>query len=209
MAKTKAFNSFANEYDAWFEKESLIYELELKVVKGMLVEKGKGIEIGSGTGRFSLPNNIRIGIEPSLQMGKIAVEKGIEVICGSAESLPVKSESFNFVLYNTVLCFFDSLRMSFLESYRILRPGGAIITGFIDKESYLGKIYNKKKEESRFFGGANFYSVPEISRILTESGYESLEYAQTLIFDLSNNSLSEKISAGYGEGSFVVIKGYK
>ncbi len=207
--KTEAFNNFPDEYDIWFDKESSIYNLELKVIKEMLPEKGEGIEIGSGTGRFSIPTGIRIGVEPSLPMGNIAVRKGLEVIGGIAESLPLRSESFDFVLFNTVICFFDSPEKAFLESYRILRPGGAVLVGFIDRESYLGDIYNKGKEKSKFFKDADFYSAPETSRILTESGYESLEYAQTLIFDRKNNTLSEKISGGYGQGSYVVIKGYK
>ena len=207
--KTKAFDNFPDEYDIWFDKESLIYKLELKVIKEMVPEKGEGIEIGSGTGRFSIPLGIRIGVEPSLPMGNIAVQKGLDVIGGIAESLPLRSESFDFVLFNTVICFFDSPEMAFLESYRILRPGGLVLVGFIDRESYLGNIYNEEKEESKFFKDADFYSIPEISRILTKSGYGSLEYAQTLIFDRKSNTLSEKISSGYGEGSYVVIKGYK
>ncbi len=207
--KTKAFDNFPDEYDIWFDKEGLIYKLELKVIKEMVPEKGKGIEIGSGTGRFSIPLGIRIGVEPSLPMGNIAAQKGLDVIGGIAESLPLKSESFDFVLFNTVICFFDSPEMAFLESYRILRPGGLVLIGFIDRESYLGNIYNEEKEESKFFKDADFYSISEISRILTESGYGSLEYAQTLIFDIKSNILSEKISSGYGKGSYVVIKGYK
>ncbi|MEN8222451.1 MAG: class I SAM-dependent methyltransferase [Acidobacteriota bacterium] len=209
MPKINAFDSFPDEYDAWFDNESSIYDLELKVIKNMLPQKGKGIEIGSGTGRFSLPIGIKIGVEPSHPMGVIAAGKGLGVIGGIAESLPVKSESFDFVLYNTVICFFDSLRLAFLESYRVLRPGGNVIVGFIDRESYLGDIYNREKDKSRFFKDAGFYSVPEISSILNTSGYHSLEYAQTLIFDKSNKTLSDKISNGYGEGSYVTVKGYK
>jgi len=207
--KIEPFNNFPVEYDEWFDKEGQIYELELKVIKDLIPKVGKGLEVGSGTGRFSIPTGIEIGVEPSLPMGNIAVGKGLDVIGGIAESLPLRSEIFDFILYNTVICFLDSLKLSFLESFRVLRPGGSVVVGFIDRESYLGNIYEREKDKSKFFRDADFYSVPEIIRVLTGSGYKSLEFAQTLIFDRSNNSMSEKISGGYGDGSFVVIKGYK
>lgn len=209
MPKIEAYDNFSEEYEAWFDTERSIYESEKRVIKKMLPQHGKGIEIGSGTGRFSLPVGIKTGVEPSVPMGVIAAKKGLKVIAGIAESLPVRSESFDFALYNTVVCFLDSLKLSFLECYRILRPGGSIVVGFIDRESYLGKIYNMGKDKSRFFKDAIFYSVSEISETLTESGYRSLEYAQTLIFEERNRSFSEKISSGFGKGSYVVIKGYK
>ena len=130
--KIEAFNNFPDEYDIWFEKESSIYKLELEVIKKMLPQNGNGIEIGSGTARFSIPTGIRIGVEPSLPMGNIAVGKGLDVVGGIAESLPIKSESFDFVLFNTVICFLDSLERAFFESYRILHRGGAILVGFIN-----------------------------------------------------------------------------
>ncbi len=207
--KIEPFNNFPAEYDEWFDKEGQIYELELKAIKDLIPKVGKGLEVGSGTGRFSIPTGIKIGIEPSHPMGKISAGKGLSIILGIAESLPLRSESFDFILYNTVICFLDSLRLSFLESFRVLRPGGSVVVGFIDRESYLGNIYNREKDKSKFFKDAIFCSVPELSKILTESGYESLEYGQTLIFDINNGSLSDKISSGYGEGSYVVIKGYK
>ncbi len=209
MPKTDQFNSFAEEYEEWFDKERKTYEMELDAVRKLLPEKGKGIEIGSGTGRFSLPTGIRIGVEPSHSMGRIALEKGLDVIEGVAESLPVVSNSFDFVLFNTVICFLDSLRSSLLECYRILRPGGVVLVGFIDKESYLGNIYNKKKDDSRFFKKAVFYSVPEVKMLLEESGYHSFEFVQTLIHGKKDKFISEKILSGYGVGSYVVIKGIK
>jgi len=209
MVKTSSFNNFASEYDSWFDNNESVYKMELEAIKQLIPVSGKGVEIGAGTGRFSIPVGIKIGVEPSFPMGVIAARKGLEVIAGIAESLPIRSESFDFVLYNTVICFLDSLKLSFLESYRVLRTGGSIIVGFIDRESYLGESYNGGKAKSRFFRDAIFYSVTEISEILTESGYRSFEYAQTLMFEEENRSFSEKILSGFGKGSYVVVKGYK
>jgi hypothetical protein len=53
-----------------------------------LPKSGTGVEIGVGTGRFAEPLGIRVVIEPSKAMRRMAQKRGIEVIDGVAESLP-------------------------------------------------------------------------------------------------------------------------
>jgi len=81
------FEHFVNEYEEWFLKHKFAYLSELKAVKALLPE-GRGVEIGVGTGRFAVPLKIKIGVEPSKRMGKIARRRGILVIEGTAENLP-------------------------------------------------------------------------------------------------------------------------
>lgn len=56
----------------------------------------------------------------------------------------------------TVICFLDDVLQAFKEAYRVLKPGGYILVGFIDKESVLGRQYMEKREKSLFYQDAVF-----------------------------------------------------
>ena len=62
-------------YDYWFEKHKKIYETEVRSIKKILPSFKNAIEIGVGTGRFAKPMGIKMGIEPSQNMAKIAKKK--------------------------------------------------------------------------------------------------------------------------------------
>ena len=196
------FEKYVNEYDDWFKKNEKLYLSELEAIKKFIPGKGKGIEIGVGTGKFSLPLNIKEGVEPSDNMAKKAIEKGIIVKKAFAESLPYKSGTLDFALMVTTVCFVNNIQKSFDEAFRILKEKGHFIIGFIDRESEIGRIYEKNKEKSKFYKPATFYTTDELVSYLKNSGFKSFQFAQT-IFGMENKKYP--IKKGYGEGSFVVI----
>ena len=208
MVKIDIFEKHAERYEKWFERNRFVYESELEAVR-KVIPKGKGIEIGVGTGRFAFPLEIKYGIEPSRKMGKIAEERGIKVICGVAEKLPLKDSSFDFVLMITTICFVDDIRASFQEVRRVLKPGGYFLAGFIDRESLIGRTYQKNKDKSIFYKEADFYSTDEIINLFKETGFSNFSIVQTVFHDLKDIKHIEHTKEGYGEGSFVVIRAVK
>ncbi|MBA7635044.1 hypothetical protein ES703_42644 [subsurface metagenome] len=64
MAKIKPFEKHESEYGAWFENNRFVYESEVLAIKEQLPDKGQGIEVGVGRGRFAAPSGIKFGIEP-------------------------------------------------------------------------------------------------------------------------------------------------
>jgi len=208
MAKIEVFEKYTERYEKWFERNRFVYESELEAVR-KVIPKGKGIEIGVGTGRFASPLEIKYGIEPSRKMGKIAEERGIKVICGVAEKLPLKDSSFDFVLMITTICFVDDIRASFQEVRRVLKPGGYFLAGFIDRESIIGRAYQKNKDKSIFYKEADFYSTDEIINLFKETGFSNFGIVQTVFHDLEDIKHIERAKEGYGEGSFVVIRAVK
>lgn len=136
------------DYDNWFKRNNAVYQSEILAIKKAIPAGRKGIEIGVGTGRFAQPLQIRFGVEPSKNMAELAEQRGIEVIRAFAEDLPVKDSVYDFVLMVTTVCFLSDVPKAFSEAYRILRSNGAIVLGIIDKNSELGKKYEKP--------GANF-----------------------------------------------------
>ncbi len=201
------FEDNALEYDEWYERHSTIYQSEIAALRKAIPANKKGIEIGTGTGRFSTPFSIAIGVEPSANMAKLAEEKGITVINAVAENLPFHNESFDFVLMVTTVCFLSDIPKAFNEAFRILKDQGKIILGIIDKNSALGKEYERMKNENKYFVNAHFHSTEEITALLKGEGFIKFDYWQTLI-NLQKNSVEEP-QHNYGKGSFVVIQATK
>jgi ubiquinone/menaquinone biosynthesis C-methylase UbiE len=99
---------------------------------------GDGLEIGSGTGYFSL-NLLQMGtierltatdISPGMlhRLSETAAELGLEAetVATEAEQLPFDDESFDLVFGHAVLHHIPDLDRAFAEFRRVLRPGGAI-----------------------------------------------------------------------------------
>ncbi|HEX3174349.1 MAG TPA: class I SAM-dependent methyltransferase [Solirubrobacterales bacterium] len=99
---------------------------------------GDGLEIGSGTGYFSL-NLMQLGvierltatdISPGMlrRLAATAETLGLEAetMATEAEELPFEDESFDLVFGHAVLHHIPDLGRAFAEFRRVLRPGGAI-----------------------------------------------------------------------------------
>jgi ubiquinone/menaquinone biosynthesis C-methylase UbiE len=209
MARTKPFEEHPLQYEDWFERNRFAYESELQAVKSQLPETGKGLEIGIGSGRFAEPLGIKIGVEPAGEMREIAQTRGIEAIDGVAEALPFADFEFDFALMVTTICFLDDVEAALKEAYRVIKGNGSLIIGFVDKNSSLGKLYLKHKNESVFYKSATFYSVDEVVCHLTKAGFGDFSFTQTIFHPLKEIGRSEPIKSGYGEGSFVVIRARK
>ena len=67
--QSNVFDTYADEYDAWFDAHPWVYQSEMQAIKMVLPQGGRGVEIGTGTGRFSVPFGISIGVEPSARNG--------------------------------------------------------------------------------------------------------------------------------------------
>lgn len=211
MKQTAIFNEHVEAYEAWYEKYPKVYLSEITAIKEQLLklpENLRGIEVGLGTGRFSEPLGIKEGIEPSDEMGKIAMKRGIEVMKGVAERLPYSDLQFDFVLMVTI-CHLNEIKEAFAQAYRVLKHGGAIIIGFIDKDQSIAKQYEDKRYTSTFFKHARFYTTNQVERLLKEAGFRDFEYNQTLFGTLEQIKNIQSPKQGFGEGSFVVLKAIK
>jgi len=207
MARIAPFENYSDDYDRWFIDNSSVYAMELEAVREFIPDEKRGLDVGVGTGKFAIPFGIKTGVDPSSEMAVKSKNSGIDVSLAVAEALPFKDDVFDFILMVTSVCFFDDVSAAFNEAWRVLKRGGSIIIGFVDSESELGKRYIEKKERSRFYRDATFYSVPELTGYLENSGFSDFEFNQTVFMD--EQPSGAKVRKGYGEGSFVVIKGVK
>lgn len=206
MPKTEPFDKYSEEYEQWFTKNADFYEAEVAALRRLLPSPClKGMEVGIGTGKFALPLGIRIGVEPSEQMASKARTHGLQVYPGVAEALPFFDAIFDYVLMVTTLCFVDDVAKSFKEAHRVVKDGGFCLVGFVDRQSELGRQYSAKKEESRFYREANFFSTQEVLTSLKKAGFAIANIVQTLI----PGELPGTLLENFGRGSFVAIQGVK
>lgn len=208
MKKTRkkiigVFDRNFKEYDAWYDRHKLAFLSELEAIKRVLPPNAKGLEIGVGTGRFAAALGTTMGIDPSGKMLEIAKSKGVNVRFGSGENLPFLEEVFDYVTIIITLCFVEKPRKVLEEAYRVLKKNGSIIIGIVDKESFLGKFYQKKK--SAFYKQAKFFSVKEVVDLLKKTGFDSFSFQQTISILPDEMVSLEKPKRGFGKGGFVVI----
>lgn len=206
--KIKTFDQKWQEYDKWYERHENIYRAELNALRE-LIPSGKGLEIGAGTGRFAGPLHVEFGIDPSINMLHSAKKRKIKVVQGVGETLPFKNDSFHFILIVVTLCFVNDVFMVLKESFRTLRSSGNLIVGMINKNSPLGKKYEKSRKKSEFYKHAEFLSPEEILDPLKKAGFKLIGSRQTLI-QTSNKTIKDKSTKkGYNQGGFVVLKAQK
>ena len=201
------FNRYYERYDNWYDKNKFAYLSELEAIKKALSKRGKGLEIGVGTGRFAAALKIKFGVDPSRNMIRIARQRGVDARLGNGEHLSFGDATFDYVAIIITLCFVKEPFEVLEESRRVLKKNGKIIIGIIDKDSFLGKFYQKKK--SVFYKKANFFNTREITDLLKIAGFKRFSYYQT-IFKLPDkiNSIEEP-KKGFSKGGFVVISAQK
>lgn len=209
MGRVKSFEKNVDRYEAWFDRNQAAYQSELEALRTLLPKNGKGLEVGVGTGRFAAPLGVRVGVDPSPAMAKVAMERGIEVRFGVGENLPCKDSSFDFILLVTTICFLDDVPAALREAYRVLTAGGYILVGFINRESTLGKAYEKRKQDNEFYRQATFLSVDEVVIHLQRAGFRDFVFRQTIFQNPEEMKQPDLVRPGYGEGSFVVVRAKK
>lgn len=207
MGSVKTYDDHASEYDAWFDKHDLWFRSEVAALQKVLPRTGKGIEVGIGSGQFAKALGVYEGVEPSERMAALARQRGLKVLKGTAEKLPYEDSSLDFILIVTVDCFLDDLHKAFQETHRVLKPGGAVVIGMIDRSTPLGTIYREKKKDNVFYCQATFHTVDEVTSALKKSNFHGFSYWQTLL-NISEEML-EQPQPGYGKGGFAVIRAVK
>lgn len=205
MARDAAFEAHHRRYDDWFDRHQAAYFSELLALRPFVPWQGEGLEIGVGSGRFAAPLGVQTGVDPSPAMLEYAAERGIEVVEGVAEDLPFAAGRFDHALVVTTICFVDSPARMVAEARRVLRPGGRLVIGFIDRDSFMGQAYVAHQDESTFYREATFYSADEVAGFLEAGGFSVTDWGQTLARPLAETREIEPLRAGRGECAFVAV----
>jgi SAM-dependent methyltransferase len=209
MPRTEPFVAYHRRYDDWFERHAAAYHSELLAVRALLPWCGLGLAIGVGTGRFAAPLGVQMGVDPAREVLDYAANRGILTVQAVAEALPFRDGSFDYALSVTTICFVDNVTAMLSEACRILKPGGEVVIGFIDRSSALGQDYLSHQAENVFYRQATFFSVDAVEQLLRDSGFTRPVWVQTLSKALEETREIEPLRSGYGQGAFVVVKAYR
>jgi len=112
-----------------------------KVLGASALERGwaRSLEIGSGTGYFSLnllqAGAIRAATCTDISPGMLATLRAnaerlgleVEAVATGAEELPFEDGAFDLVLGHAILHHIPDLSKAFAEFHRVLRPGGTVV----------------------------------------------------------------------------------
>jgi SAM-dependent methyltransferase len=119
-----------------------------KVLGSPLPRFGRSLEIGSGTGYFTLNllqagvigeatcTDISPGMLTSLRANADRLGLDVATEACDAEALPFADDSFDLVLGHAVLHHLPDLDMAFSEFHRVLAPGGTVL--FAGEPSRVG-----------------------------------------------------------------------
>jgi ubiquinone/menaquinone biosynthesis C-methylase UbiE len=142
-------------------------------------------------------------------MRGMAQRRGVRALDGVAEELPFDDSEFDYVLMVTTVCFVDDINKALTEARRVLCHGGLLIIGFVDRNSTVGQMYLDRKSKNVFYREATFFSVNELVGFMDLAGFRDFIFRQTIFKTLAETTRDEPVKPGYGEGSFVVIRGRK
>lgn len=197
------------EYDTWYETHlgNLSDRLEKELVFSMVdIKSGEAIlDVGCGTGNYTIELARKgvdvIGIDSSEEMLNFAIQKvkgellKAEFQVANALNLPYPDQSFDLILSNGLLCFLREPEKALTEMYRVLKPGGRLIIGVLNKWSPWA-LFRRVKGlfKDTIYNQAYFISPPELEKMLRRTGFQVKDTKTCLFFFPVNCGLYLKLA---------------
>lgn len=217
------FDKFYEGYDNWYTTKTgaFVDKIETKAAFELLrPEKGMRIlDVGCGTGNFTYKiaeiGCDVTGIDISKKMLEQARAKGVgsngsisfEIMNGS--SILFDNELFDAVISMAAFEFIPDPLKVYNEMKRVVKPGGHIVIGTIQKGGEWAKLYSSDVCADTAYAHAEFKSKNELMALDSEN----LTAASECLFippglDEKNYSMEaeEKAKEKYETGGFVCVK---
>ena len=177
------------ETRAWFDQKADTYDdfcltplghyvdmVEHEVMAAVArPERGeKAIDLGCGTGSYAYWLNDRalsaVGVDISPNMLAVARRKqkqGVSFVQADLSSLPFDDNTFDLAICNAVLEFTDDPASILVEGFRVVKPGGRLVVGCINKRGAWGKKYAKRGQEdpTSIYRHAQFFTLEDVSKM--------------------------------------------
>ena len=150
--------------------------------------QGKILDVGCGFGHFvnfaRKRNKMCVGIDINLSI----IKKGIQelgskfLICASAEELPIKDRSFNWIFANQVIEHLPNPEDFLSEAKRVLVPFGKLLISTPNRLTYfctrnllmiLKAVLGKAKGDSTHI---REYTIREMTRLLTRNHFRLISF---------------------------------
>jgi len=138
------------------------------------------VEIGSNDGimlqHFANAGLRHLGIEPSLNVAQVAMDKGIQTVCkffneGVAHDILTEHGQADVFLGANVMCHIPSLHSVIAGIKILLKPNGILIF----EDPYLGDIVEKTSYDQFYDEHVFYFSVKSISHLVEPHGLEVVD----------------------------------
>jgi 2-polyprenyl-3-methyl-5-hydroxy-6-metoxy-1,4-benzoquinol methylase len=217
------FNSHkADNYDSWYntKKGNIVDEIETKTAFELFQPstKEKILDVGCGTGNFSIKlagKGCRVtGVdvaEPMLEKARLkASARGFDILFYRQDIIDLKFEDdfFDGVISMAAVEFVPDIKRAYQEMKRVVKPGGKILIGTINRDSTWGELY---REQSRSETSVFHHAILRIPEELEKIDRPNLVATQECLFippDAPEDEISweeEKRFAGRVRGGFFCI----
>ncbi len=196
----RIYQERAKEYDAWYE-DSLLFAIELAPLLEVEADlPGPRLEIGAGPGRFAARLGVDVALDPAPAALQLARQRGMMVVVGIGEELPVRTHHIGTVFLLFTLCFLANPRQVFRECVRVLKPGGRLVIGLVPGLSAWGALLTRKKHQGNpYYRYAEFRTIARWQEMLAECGLEVTDARSTLFQAPDNLQRHEKPRPGTDE----------
>jgi ubiquinone/menaquinone biosynthesis C-methylase UbiE len=179
----RIFDDEANSYDSWYESKMGAFADEVQTQLAFRLFKPKKgmhvLDVGCGTGNFSIKlakMGLKVtGIDVSDNMLKVAENKAkaeglnIDFFNMDAHDMRFKDNSFDGVISMAVIEFIDKPERTLKEMFRVVKKGGRILIGTINRDSKWGELYlSKEFRENSVFKYAFFKTMDELMKLYPE-----------------------------------------
>lgn len=185
------------EYDAWYETPlgKLSDRLEKELVFSLFeIKHGDAVlDVGCGTGNYTIElaklGADAIGIDSSEEMVGWARRKAegerrkVFFQVADALKLSFPDDSFDLIVSNGLLCFLKEPEKALMEMHRVLKPGGRLVVGVLNRWSpwaFFRRIKGLFKDT--IYNQAHFISPPELEGLLKRAGFDVKDVKTCLFF---------------------------
>lgn len=181
----------------------MLFDLELAALRPPLTGTGGPLlEVGAGSGRFAAALGIVVGLDPAEAPLHLAKARGVCVVLGIGDRLPLGDDTFALVALVAALCFAEHPGGVLAEVGRILRPGGRLVVGLVPLDSAWGCSYEEKGRAGHpFYRHARFQSLAEHRRMLATAGLGLVEARSNLLQAPSDEHVAEPVHPGVVAGA--------
>ena len=203
----RSFDQDADAYDRWFAGNT-IFATELAALKAIDIDLGlPGIEVGVGPGHFAKARNISFGIDPAINVLKMAKGRNIRVCNAIGEQLPFLDGVFNTVYLLFTDCFLENPINVLGEAWRVLGERGNLVIGMIPAESPWGRSLAGKGDRGHaMYRHARFNSFTSIQDMLGQKGFKTIQIISSLLQSPDDQAVLERPVKEYVEtAGFVVL----
>ena len=216
------FDQEASEYDTWYQSNlgKFVDQVETELAFSLFKPEGemKILDVGCGTGNFSIKLAEMgckvIGIDKSEKMLEEAKRKAemkglnIEFLNMDVYDIELSDESFDGVFSMAAFEFIKRPKKAYDEMYRVLKKGGYLLIGTINRDSKWGELYMSEPfQENSVFKYADFKSMDDMeswdSENIVTSG-EALFLPPNTEEENVSLELDKEFSAS-GRGGFICM----